>query len=496
MDISAHHRETRINRAQMDDLFDMMWREIPGASIALEAFLEMALGNEIRIVIPSLNVESDEYQQAILKQYYVPWRKDCYRWLQSFGFCPYFFRTINGGETRVPVVPVYGSGYPTIHMTEDHIPSMRWYWNDSESPDQHDDSIRYIIEYMPLLNGMVTCPAASLIQDFKLVRIALDTAIRAAWQSSRQPIFLQHAPSKAANNADNLLNMTFADEEEQLVRDEETYRRLEQYAVDREALLQALDGASGVQRAATRRLPIIRTETQESFQNRHEDDWSKRAVPLDPYWTANQLAPIRVPIDPTPHQQRLDELASALVGFPLSMVVNRRSTRAADSAAQLRVMNERINSVIIQFNGYVKNAFLEANEKQFKRAIRELIRKEQIRRSRKSLPDEDLLMFNRVLDIEVQIDSTPLIGFESLKRLRDEGIVTQEEFVMHGRRMHGFPHLEVEDLVEAQADEAPLIVATDDEERPKKKEKKRKDPLDLDAPLEKRHKPVSNLPEL
>lgn len=214
MDLAAHHRETRINRAQMDDLYDMMWTEIPGASIALEAFLEMALGNEIRIVIPSLNVESDEYQQAILKQYYVPWRKDCYRWLQAFGFVPYFFRSINGGETRVPVVPLYGSGEPTIEMTEEHIPRMKWYWYDSETPDQHDESIRFIVEYMPLLNGRLTCPAASLIQDFKLVRIALDTAIRAAWQSSRQPIFLQHNPSKSANHADNLLNMTFADEEE------------------------------------------------------------------------------------------------------------------------------------------------------------------------------------------------------------------------------------------------------------------------------------------
>lgn len=286
-----------------------------------------------------------------------------------------------------------------------------------------------------------------------------------------------------------------------MVRDEETYRRLEQYAVDREALLQALDGASGVQRAATRRLPVIRTESQQSFANRHEDDWSKRAVPLDPYWTANQLSAVRVPIDPTPHQQRLDELASALVGFPLSMVVNRRATRAADSAAQLRVMNERINSVIIQFNGYVKNAFLEANEKQFKRAIRELIRKEQIRRARNSLPDEDLLMFHRVLDIEVQIDTTPLIGFESLKRLRDEGIVTQEEFVMHGRRMHGFPHLEVEELMVAKQEEEPLVPEQPEGEAaaPSRKPKRTKttDPLDIDDSTRKRQRRgTSVLPEL
>lgn len=465
--------EVELDEALMWDLWNM-WYEIPGAQIGLEGFLGMTLCNGFTIEVPKIGLVSNDGQQELFKRFYIPWLREVYKWIQLFGMCPYYLRELEDQSEFVPVVPPYSSGKITTYMDEDHIQRFQWYWIREMEPDE---DVIFIIERPPLLNGTLTSVGMSLIRDYKLLVAAMDGAERVIYHSSRLPYFFEYNPPKNKPGEDNLGSLAFAEEEDYMVRASQHASQLERNIVDRRAFQYALAnahaknrGRSGLRRRQA--TPILYSESSGSVAQREEDDWHDRVVPLEPHWKSVQPRAPTMVMNPEVYAKRLDELASALVGFPLSMVIEAHASRSANVEGNMRAANERIKETLAKTQNYIREAFLMANRDRFEHTLGELVKihsssKEEKekggdggtgnengngneegtpnkKRKRRKLLDEELLALTTLLEVEVKMDCTPLITRLQLRALWEDGVITQKTYARHVTRLFGIPEADIQ----------------------------------------------------
>ncbi len=433
----------RLNQREEADIWEMV-HEAPAITIGIEAFFGLAFCNPPTITMPGLGLKQSKDVELLSRTVLEVWRRDVYKRLRAFGVAPYLLKAVN--EDFVPVVPPVDSGHiETYYDYKKHQQMFLWFWK-NQTDTEPAKGIEWIIESPPTLAGEFTSAAKSLLMMWKDIKLVTANAQRMDHITTHAPIFLEHNPPKNKPGDDALTAMSFGDVEEGFVDEELHARDLNRQIMERGALNRALLHAYSKNRGADAigsMKPEMWSEDDIDKYKREGNMWYERAVPLPDYWKVTQPAPPKMTRDPVVLRQEFNQLASAVVNFPIEMVISQHAQKSANSEMTLLAANSRVNDVLARMEEYYRTMIMQTYGRRFKAQQDNFAAKVMLMRKRPMTLKENLEL-SAMFQVEVKMTCTSLTTQDDLERLWRNGIVNQDTYGRHSSALVGLPEADMD----------------------------------------------------
>ena len=433
----------KLNQREQTDIWEMMHDSF-ALFRGIEAFYGLAFCNPPQIKMPNLRLKQNKDVDILAKTVMETWRRDVYKRLRAFGLVPYVLKQVN--EDFVAVVPPVDSGHiETFYDYKKMEQGYLWFWKNATDMEPAK-GIEWIVEHPPTLCGAFTSPAKSLLMIWKDIKLTIGDAQRINHITSHAPIFLEHNPPKNKPGEDHLTGMSFGDVEEGFVDEELHARELNRQIMERGALNKALLHAYAKNRGSdsiASARPEMWNEDQIERYKREGNMWYERAVPLPDHWKITQPNPPKIARDPTPLLIQFNQMASAVVNFPIEMVISQHANKSANIEMTLLAASSRANDVLSRMEEYFRIMILQTYGRRFKAQKADLRARVRFMR-KKSMSLKELLELSNLFHVEVRMTCTSLTTQDDLERLWRNGVINQETYARHSAALVGLPETDVD----------------------------------------------------
>lgn len=426
----AKNTETHIIATEVQDVFEI-YHKHPYIKTTRDAFMSMTLHSPPVITFHrkganSIEDATDELK-LILKMYYVPFLEDIYDWIKTVGVCPWYFETIRDTGHRVPIVPPVGSGYIVTLLNDKHKQEFRWYWNDGGKYDRKMYFEKK--DHIPTLNGSLTSPISSLLQEWKTLKLVRQSTEMVAYRQARQQHVFEYHPPRNQVGDDNITTLeSFGEKIAGGVMMAQERLQDAKITVRTDALYRAMLETSAANRGMQRKFgtgPFLRSEE-------HGDQWEREnasvidyALTMKPDFSYKPVPTPKLDIKLQEITQRFDHAASAVMDVPLQMI-DSSGRVSTNMQGIMRFVNERIKEWLSFFEQVTKKVFLLS----YGKILEESIQRQPYKMLRHLTTDQS---------VEVHIPVTPVATYADLKQAYKDELYKKETFAEHAFNALGLP---------------------------------------------------------
>lgn len=433
------------------DMYDIVeaYTTIPNLVIARDAFISMVLRCPASIQLKTLRAKESKRLQILLELYYLPWKIDCYDYLQMFGIAPWYWKKIDDDE-YVPVVPPLLSGYFSTYMDSKNQQQFRFYYNNSAKPVTN----MYFETngHAPTICGKFRSVVSTIIPEFKTSKILRQAFEITTYQQARpQHIFEFHPPRNVPGD-DNLVTLeSFGDTiaASVMTRQENLHMakmNIRKDDMQRALLYENIKNKGQKQKYGTRRYLLNEDRTEE--WERDNSTVLSRGIPLGPDFVYKAAASPQLHADYARIMQRLDHLSSAIMDVPLSWIETSTTRTVAGVQGSIRFVNERIKSWIEYFVRITKKAFLIGNGTLIQEQL------DFVRRRKKKLSEQELISIYADEEVDVYISCSPIAHVNDVRQTYYDGFMKKEKAAEHIFSILGIP------ITDINISEQPPIMST------------------------------------
>lgn len=379
----------------------------------------------------------DEEMQLVIQTHWLPWLRDVYANLKMFGVCPWHFVKLPGTAHRIPVVPPFQSGFITTYMDKNQRQAFSWYWTpDIGSKPQEDTKVYFEqTQTPPMLNGMFRSPIASLLPQYILLKQLRQAVSTASHRQVHPELILEYNPPRNVTGDDNLV--TLGDYGERVAG---AVLESKQSLQTKELRLRQSDLLAAIRQTTARNYrPISYSsmETQEERDDRELSGILAQAIPLPPYYSYKSVKVPTLQADITKFEATLREQVANAMDVPESLFHHTGSKTRVASENDLRFVNETLKWWLRFFETLTLKALLSEYGTMLQSKLNEKTN------YRRHLNEGKLVKLNADVDIEVQMQCTPIIGTQLLKNLYLEKSLPPDAYVRHLASNTGIPSTEL-----------------------------------------------------
>lgn len=441
----AKNTETQIIVSEVQDVFEI-YHKHPYIKTTRDAFMSMTLHSPPVVTFhrgKGKGTEEDptEELKLILKMYYVPFLENIYDWIKTVGVCPWYFETIRDTGHRVPIVPPVGSGYIVTLLNDKHKQEFRWYWNDGGKYDRKMYFEKK--DHVPTLNGSLTSPISSLLQEWKTLKVIRQSTELVAYRQARQQHVFEYHPPRNQVGDDNITTLeSFGEKIAGGVMMAQERLQDAKITVRTDALYRAMLETSSANRGMQRTFgvgPFLRSEEQGEQWERENASVIDYALTMKPDFSYKPVPTPKLDIKLQEISQRFDHASSAVMDVPLQMI-DSSGRVSSNMQGIMRFVNERIKEWLSFFEQVTKKVFLLSYGK---------ILEESIQRQ----PYKMIQQFTTDQSIEVHIPVTPVATYGDLKQAYTDELYKKETFAEHAFNSLGLPKEDIFVTFEAEQKE-------------------------------------------
>lgn len=429
---------TTLCQEQVCDINDMCLN-IPSIYIAGDTTLCHILSRPFTFRIKKLGLNSNKDMETIIIRHWVPWQRRVYYECKKWGVCPYYFVVPEGqSDHQVPVVPDFNLGYIWVYTTDDHKVKYKWFWSHGTVMDKEEKKMLWIeTEYRPNPDGTLKSPLASLLKSYRTIRILQESLETASAQCANPTHVLEyHPPSGTAQN-DNLTQLVanFGEKAAGLSKQRQELARAAELRVRTAELIKQTHQIQ--QRNAHVRKRVSYTDLEEDAMSRMDNGWRDRVIPLTPDWKYTQSTKPSVVAELDKHMTAFNTDASAVMDFAREIIQPMGAARTQNVRGGERFINERIQNQNTFLKSVTHTALIIAYRKQFDMAFNEA---KMWVANRQGGDPHKIANMCPDLDVEVDMACTPVFGYDEVKQMWIDGIMSKETFAHHAFRMRSLPH--------------------------------------------------------
>ena len=405
---------------------DEIYQSVPYCIKVSDAFLEQLLKCP-----PDISMDGNpmtEEAKAIIKTKWLRWLRGMYVPLITRGYCAWYFKRIKGTGHFYPVIPPRGSGSVRTVLTKKYEQKFRWYWTDDKQ--NYDKNVFFTLsEHPPGLDGRLRSPLASLLDDWRTVKIVRQALERVTVVQANQRHIFEYHPAKNHGGDDNMLNLeTFGEKiAGSVIADQERMNSFK-LQIKKSDLRQALKMADEANRGF-QPSQALNSEPSARTWDRETAAFLSRSCDLPPDYSYKAVPSPQVHADLSVLIERLYKSAATLMDMPIQLFETATGRTNATVKGNLMFINSRLQAWAGFFADETRKAFLAAYsvEDQLRRS------KATIARNMK-LPEEQLE--GRVT---VYIMCTPIANVEDIHKLWMRGFIKKETAGHHMLEILGIP---------------------------------------------------------
>jgi hypothetical protein len=452
---TAAPQEVAIDAQALADVL-RMFHSMPAIQIARDAFLSMSLCGPFGFRIPRMGLRSNADMERIIERYWMPWLRTAYDWIKMVGVCPYYFE--RKGEHLVPLVPDIELGDISVLVnSKTHKVEYRWRWTHGLASDattvssEGDKNMYWVIsDYAPSCNGQLRSPLASLLPSYRSILILQQSLEVASAQCARPTHVMEYHPQPGTARNDNLTQLvaTFGEKAAGLSQARQEMAKAQEIRVRTSELMRQLrdtaEGNASYTGAPTKRR-LLWTDFDEDAVDRYDSGLSSRIFPLRPdfKYVAPQKASVVADLDK--HLREFNIMAAARMDFSIEFVQPTGSRGGTNFAGAERFENERIKEALGFFTSITKTALILAYRKQFEQGFAQASEWKRRHPRRTGGSDaSDVADMYPELDVEVYMSCTPFVGYNELRAMWIDGIMSKETFAHHVFHMRAMQEEEIE----------------------------------------------------
>ncbi len=138
------------------------------------------------------------------------------------------------------------------------------------------------------------------------------------------------------------------------------------------------------------------------------------------------------------------EFLSQSVDFPLSMVIEQHAQHAGNYDAQRTYARDRMKEQIEDMNEFLREVILDIERDRLRDMYDETWRGKHAELKRPLTEEELVEVYTSVHDLEVEQPCTPLITYEELKMLWEDGLMSAQKLAEHAFHLFGIPQEDIE----------------------------------------------------
>lgn len=418
--------EKRLDPKEVEDVLEI-YNNLPYIQIARNYFVSMILRCPPQVKFKTLELDDPKELELILEIKYLPWLISQYNWLKMFGVFPWYFESTTGTDHKVPAVPPYESGFITTYLDKKHRQQFRWYWNDNK--DEHERKMYFIYDegHLPSLKGKLRSSIASLLSEYRSVKIAREMNEISWWQQAHpQHIFEFHPPRNMPAD-DNLMNLeSFGEKIAGTVMAQQEELRSRKFTIRKEDFEESLSRSyyrnKGIKRG--RVTPFMKSDTEKQQWELENASIIQKGIPLNADFSYKHVPAPSVSADFVRITSRLDMLSSSVMDIPLNNIESGGARTTISVESSLRFVNERIKGWISTFVRSTKKALLLAYGDRILEAFGDRYRKSY---TAHNALDKKALEIYTDEEIEVIMPCSPIANKNDYYMLWKSGMMKQEK---------------------------------------------------------------------
>ena len=433
--------EVEIDRCAIADITHM-FHNVPEIYIARETFLSMVICGPFSFRIPSLGLRSNKDMSLVVARYWTPWQRKMLSNIRKFGICPYYFEYTqdcdgNGGHP-IPIIPEMTSGIMTVMTTKKHHLKYKWYWNDGMQQLEHKSMLWVLSDYPPDRNGNIRSALASLLPQYRLLRVIEQSLSIAVTQNANPTHVVEYHPAGGTARNDDLttLNANFGTKVAGAVRQREESSRQSQITVRTKEFLEQTRIVNNINmyNGMATQPKLLWTDAPEDQLSRFNSGFD-RVIPFNPDFKYVQAARATVVTEYEKHRAAFAVAAAACNDYSLEFIQPHGSARTQNIQGSERFENERIKEALQFLTTATQTALVIAYRKQFMEGFEQA---KQWRMMRGGIAI-DVAQLCPEMDVEVDMKCTPHGEYDQFKEMWMDGIISKETFAHHALHMKSMP---------------------------------------------------------
>lgn len=430
----------RLEEAPLDedtilDLLDM-YRSSPVIKLARKSFLSMTLSEPFTFSIPAMGIVSNAEMAKIIEAYWMPWLRVVYDWCQLIGICPYYFE--DKGDHRIPIVPDIELGYITCIVEEKtHKVRYEWSWDHGTAIEVQKDMLWIITENRPTKDGVIRSPLVSLLPNYRSLLKLQKSQDIVVTQCARPVHVIEFTPNARTANDDNLTHMV-ADYGKAAgigkARKEQVNNAV--LRAKTAELYRAMQETNKANSMNTTVSATMWTDTDARLMEEMDAGFTNRLIVMRPdmkYGAAEKPTLVQ---DYYKAESQFNVMAAAIMDFSLELLTPTGSARSQNVEGAERFENERIKEQTSFFEGVLRSALIIAYRDSFVAGM------DQARTWRVEKlggdPNEVAFLFPE-LDVVIDLSSSTVTGYQELKEMHMDGLITKETMGKHAFKNKNMP---------------------------------------------------------
>lgn len=438
---SSQMDEHDLDAAAKADIIHI-FRTETAISTSRESYLSTTLAVPFTFHIPKMGLQSKGDMERVIERHWMPWLRKVYDWTRMFGICPYYFER-RGAIHQVPIVPDIELGRITVSVNpKTRKLEYKWYWTPSGINMQmkHDKSILWVItDRAPTRSGTFRSLLASLLPRYRTLVILRRSLERASTQNTHLAHILEYHPSAGTASNDNLTQMVanFGEKAAGLSKARQEIARSKNIQVRTSELMQQIGSmnASHAAIGAQRQTRLMWTDTDASVLERM-DTGLNNMIPLRPDFKYVSPARSTVMAELEKYQNAFDVDAAAAMGYAYELIRPTGSSRTQNVRGGERFVNERAKDGIAFFTMVAHSALIIAYDKPLREGFTDF---SSWHVNRRGGDQHTVAELHPEIDVEVFMSSAPMITYETLEKMWQDGILSKQDFANHAFQINAMP---------------------------------------------------------
>lgn len=449
----SSYAEVRLNQEQVDDTW-AIYHRTPNIQVARDAFASIVFCAPFTVTTKSLALQESDEVRVLIEQHWLKWQNDVYDWLKMYGICPYYLERVGRTVHRYPVVPPFGTGYITTYVkvkANKQKQAFKWYWNGHGNPTVqqamgYDKDVEFIIgHHAPTIQGQLTSPVSTLIDDYRALRIVREAMETATHQAARPVHLFEHHPPKNGTVDNHLVSLEFGGERA-------AGAMLEQVEAmqQRKAQIKTSDLVQSLLESALHNKRLNGLTPSGPFKELSQDrrramdmenpGLYSRSFPLRADYKYVQAASPKILTDFQKLEKHVDTKAASVMDFPLELIQPSSSARGASNVqGNLRYINEQIKSTLKFFARITKHVFIQAYGSVLQAQMNQFTYLN--RRTFKS--DEAMMHLYVESEVVVEMQCNPIMSVSDIQQLHMMGIMSKRTMAEHAFAQYAIPETQI-----------------------------------------------------
>lgn len=429
----------------MEAILDIMhmFKHVPEIYIARESFLSMTICGPFTYSIPALGLVSNKDMSRIISRFWIPWQRKIMDNVKQVGFCPFYLEKV--GEHEIPVVPDMDLGLITVEVTKKHKFKYNWYWNHGFEQTRENGMYWILSDYAPARDGTIRSALASLLPQYRLLRVIEKALASAATQNANPTHVMEYHPNAATAKNDDLTTLVanFGEKVAGVSKNRQDRANSREIRVKTKEFMEQTRAVHNINmyNGMMKQRKIMWTDTTVDELERMDSGFSDRMVPLRPDFKYVQAAKPTIVTDYEKHRSAFAMNAAACMDYSLEFIQPHGSARTQNIQGSERFENERIKQALSFLKQETQNALVLVYRKQFEQGFEE--RRQWIGRKNGGNA-ADVAQLYPELDVDVQMACTPMIEYDKLKEMWMDGLMSKETLAHHAFHMYSIPIDQIE----------------------------------------------------